>query len=137
MKKGQYYDQAMEMYVVKQMTYNEISAQLGVAEKTLRNWAQEGDWAEKRAEQNRKRRTLHEMMYDAAEQIMASILADLAAGNPVDPGRLYAVNRMISALERSREYEVATGKADEKPVTPVDAKLSAEKLQEIKDMLRL
>jgi len=135
-KKAEYYDEAERMYVTQQMTFNEISSRLKIAEKTVRNWAEEGGWQAKRSELMKKRKSLHEMLYDAAQLIMQSIVKDLEDGQPVDAGRLYSVRGMIATLEKSRTYEVQTGNADEQ-VTKKEVGLTAEKLAEIKDLLRL
>ncbi len=137
-KREQYYEQAQELYVVKQCSFDEIGRRLGIAEKTVRTWAKDGEWASKRAALLSKRGTMHEMIYDTAYMLLESLRKDLADGVPVDPGRLYAINRLIATIEQSRKYEQVVGIDTPKEEAPVDTKLTEEKLEEIRNtILRL
>lgn len=137
-KRDQYFEQAQELYVVKQLSFEAVARELGLGEKTVRNWAKEGGWAEKRAELLRKSHGMHEMLYDTAHMLAESIRDDLAGGKPVEPGRLYALKQLVEILKKSHEYERESG-ATEKPEEPAkrEFSLTAEKLAEVKQILNL
>lgn len=132
-KKSEHYDEAEQMYVTQHLSFNAIATRLKIAEKTVRNWAEGGDWHAKRKSLNQKRQSLNEMMYDSAYLIMESIKRDLAEGKPVDAFQLNSVKGMIAMLEKSRTFEQSTGK--EEVVTPEKARATEEGLQEVRRSL--
>ncbi len=136
-KREQYFDQAEELYVVKQLGFEAIARELGLGEKTVRNWAKGGGWAEKRAALLRKRQGMHELMYETAYLLMQSIRDDLAAGTPVEPGRLYSLKQMVGIIQASLKYERDAGIEPAEPETTPskELSLSAEKLEQIKQIM--
>lgn len=137
-KKDALYEQAQELYVVKQQTFEEVARRLSVSEKTVRTWAKEGEWMRKRSELLAKRSTMHEMIYDLAYQLLLGTQAELAAGAVVDTGRLYAINSLLATIERTRKYEQQVGIEEPEDAKPESRTLTPERLEQIRqEMLRL
>lgn len=135
-KRDQYYDQAMELYVVKQLSFEAVAQELGLGERTVRNWAKDGGWQEKRAELLGKRQSMHELMYETAYLLMQSIRDDLSSGNPVEPGRLYSLTQMVKTIQASLKYERDAGMEDEEPKEASKTlSLTEDTLSQIKQLL--
>ena len=69
---------AERMYVIEQMTINELASQLQVHEKTIRNWKEEFGWDKKRAQFLSSKAMFHEELYNFARKLMSSIEYDIA-----------------------------------------------------------
>lgn len=113
-KKQIYYTEAERLYVVEQMTFSEIASRLNLAEKTIRNWKQEGDWETKRLEYLKEKRQFHEELYHFARKLAKSIENDMDTGKKIDPGRMYAFTRLLPLIYRVKEYEDVVNKAEDK-----------------------
>ncbi len=55
---------AERMYVIEQMTINEIASQLKVHEKSIRNWKDEYSWDNKRKQYLESKQMFHEELYN-------------------------------------------------------------------------
>lgn len=104
-KKQLYMSEAERLFVVEQKTIAEIVGTLPVAEKTVRLWKQEGGWDAKRAQYLTSKQSFHEELYEFARALMKNIQADIAAGNKVDTGRLYAMTRLLPLITKVKDYE--------------------------------
>jgi len=115
-KKAQYFNEAERLYVVEQCTIAEIASRLRLAEKTVRNWKDEGDWETKRLQYVRSKQSFHEELYEFARKLMQSIKEDMEAGEKVETGRLYTLTRLLPMLVKVKDYEdVAAKKEADKP----------------------
>jgi len=138
MKKQALFEDAERAYVGGDQSYDEVAAKLGVAEKTLRIWGKEGNWSEKRAKFHAKRDSLDAKLYEFTDELMTSVLKDWREGQQVDPGRLYALTRLIDKLEKARSFEAQT-KADQKEAAagPRAEGLSEEVLKKIEAQIKM
>jgi predicted transcriptional regulator len=105
MKRVEYFERAQSMYIEGGMTYREISVQLGIAEKTVQQWAAEGKWREKRAELTEQKTSLDDRLYRFVNKLMTNVEKDLDAGCPIDPGRMFALTRLVDKLDKARKFE--------------------------------
>lgn len=114
-KKQIYFAEAERLYVVEQYTLAEIASHLHLAEKTVRNWKEEGDWENKRLRYLKGKQAFHEELYEFARDLMKTIKEDMQNGQKVDPGRMYAFTRLLPLIYRVKEYEdvVSTEKSEQ------------------------
>lgn len=105
MKKVVHFDQAEKMYVEDYMTFEAIGAELGISERTVRNWAGEGNWDKKR----KNFMNFQENLEDDAREITAllgqKIREQLQAGGVPSNHILFTYTRMASSLMKVREYD--------------------------------
>lgn len=136
-KRNEHLDAAREMYVIKHLTFSEIALHLGVADKTVRNWAKDGAWQERRQELVQQHQSMHELLYESAYLILQTIRNDLKDGKPVDTGRFYAIKQMIAMLEQSRSYERTEGLAEEQKEPERELVVTEELLSKFKSELKI
>jgi len=105
---------AERMFVIEQMTFEEISARLPVSEKTLQRWKSKGKWKEKKEQYIKSRQAFHDELYEFARYLMKSIKEDLKNGDSVDQGRFYTFTRILPQITRIKEYEDVRSKYEEK-----------------------
>lgn len=112
---------AERMYVIEQMTINELASQLQVHEKSIRNWKEEFGWDKKRAQFLSSKAMFHEELYNFARKLMSSIEYDIANNNKVDPGRMFTFSKILPLITKIKEYEDGVAKQDSdkpKEITP-------------------
>ena len=96
---------AERMYVIDQMTLNEIASQLKIHEKSVRNWKEEFEWAKKRAQYIKTNTMFHEELFGFARKLMSSIQYDMEQGERVDPGRMFTFAKVLPLITKIKEYE--------------------------------
>lgn len=104
-KKHLYYSEAERMYVVNQMTLEEIASRINSNERTVRKWKTEGDWDTKKSQYLISKQMFHEELYEFARKLMSGIREDLENDKKVDTGRMYAFTRMLPMILKVKEYE--------------------------------
>lgn len=135
-KKAALYDRAERMYIAERHTFAEIAATLACGEKTIRNWAAEGKWSEKRARFLAQQESLDEKLHDFVHQLMDKVQTDWRDGNQVDVGRLYAITKIVQMLDKAHKYEQATAGTDT-GAQQEQTGLSPEKIAELERQLKL
>lgn len=144
MKKAQYSDLAERLYVADQMTFEAIAAELNISDRTIRTWAQEGHWAEKRATILAQRTALHEDLYCFARKLVKLISLDLdrltesAQDDPARDSRIESrinsMTRLLDKLPKARGYEQDVRqeqKSAEQQSKKADGDQVAQKLDEL------
>jgi uncharacterized protein YjcR len=102
------------MYVVNQMTIEEIASRSNSNERTVRRWKEEGDWDTKKSQYILSKQMFHEELYEFARKLMSGIKDDLDKGEKVDTGRMYAFIRMLPMILKVKEYEDISAKKENK-----------------------
>lgn len=108
---------AERLYVIEQMTIEEIAEKLKVNEKTIRNWKTEGNWDLEKIQYVKSKQMFHEDLYNFARKLMATIEDSFEKGERVDPGRMYAFMRMLPMITKIKEYEDIVEKSRPKKAT--------------------
>ena len=130
---------AQRMFVVEQMTIEEIAVKLEVNEKTIRRWKQRYDWDYKKNNYINSKTMFHEELYNFARKLMTSIESDIDSNERVDPGRMFAFTKMLPLITKIKEYEESVSKkqrdSENKGITPnfekiIDTKILAMKPSE-------
>ncbi len=113
-KKHQLAADAERLYVNEQMTPEAIAGRLGICEKTVRIWKDEGRWAEKREAYVKSRQQFHEELYDFARLLMKSMKEDIAGNKKLDAGRMHMLMKIIPNIAKVKDYEAAAAKLEGK-----------------------
>lgn len=122
-KKDSFATCAERLYVIEQMTINEIASQLKIHEKSVRNWKTEFEWDKKREQYIDSKQMFHQELFNFARKLMVSIEYDMENNQRVDPGRMFAFTKMLPMIGKIKEYEdeisQKTGEeTDSKELTP-------------------
>lgn len=121
-KKDVLLETAQRMFVVEQMTIEEIASKLEVNEKTIRRWKQRYDWDYKKNNYLNSKTMFHEELYNFARKLMNSIESDIESNEKVDPGRMFAFTKMLPLITKIKEYEESVSKkqtdSENKGITP-------------------
>lgn len=121
-KKDVLLETAQRMFVVEQMTIEEIASKLEVNEKTIRRWKQRYDWDYKKNNYLNSKIMFHEELYNFARKLMNSIESDIESNEKVDPGRMFAFTKMLPLITKIKEYEESVSKkqtdSENKGITP-------------------
>jgi DNA-binding transcriptional regulator YiaG len=114
-KKHLYYNEAERLYVAENMTIAEIANRLNLGEKTVRLWKEEGDWERKKLQFIKEKQSFAEELFVFARKLAKTIMEDWEKGEKVDPGRLYALTRLIPLVIKTKDFESAleSAKKDE------------------------
>jgi len=96
---------AERLYIIEQMTVEEVAERLKVNEKTIRIWKSEGNWDLQKLQYVKSKQMFHEDLYNFARKLMATIEDSFEKGEKVDPGRMYAFMRMLPMITKIKEYE--------------------------------
>ena len=92
------------------------------------DWKDKGNWEKQKKDFLSSKQSFHHEMYEFARKLMSGIIADIEAGEKVDPGRMYAFCRIIPMFTKVKDYEDATAKKE----TPMKPKgLTAELIRQI------
>lgn len=105
MKKVLLNDQAQRMYVEDLMTFEAIAAEIDVSERTLRNWAKEGNWDMKRKKYMKFQENLQDDAREIAGLLAQKIKEQLGEGKEPANHLLFSFTRIASSLIKIREYE--------------------------------
>lgn len=96
---------AERLYVVDQMTIDEVAQRVGVHEKTVRRWKREHKWDLKKEQYLSTKIMFHEELYNFARKLMSSIEYDMDNKDKVDPGRMFAFTKLLPLISKIKEYE--------------------------------
>ena len=119
-KKKYLYNEAERLYIYNFLTIDELASRLNLNRKTIMDWKEKDFLSSKQS--------FHHEMYEFARKLMSGIIADMEAGEKVDPGRMYAFCRIIPMFTKVKDYEDATAKKDV-PIKPKG--LTAELIRQI------
>jgi transposase-like protein len=138
MIRAELYERAEAMYVSQDMTFAEIASKFDCAERTLRLWAEEGGWQKRRVAFRAQREGLHEKLYKFTNDLMENVQKAWADGEQVDPGRLYALTRLIDKLDKAKQFDSEVAKEKKKAQSESDqGGLSEEAIRLIEQQLKL
>jgi hypothetical protein len=111
--KRQFYDDAMRLYVREQLSFESIAKLFSISERTLRNWAKNGNWYQKRDEFLKQNTALSDLHYQVSTLLLKRVLAHLQSAdlNGKDgfderiEKMIQAAARLSPQTERARKFE--------------------------------
>jgi len=104
-KKEVLLENAQRLYVIEQMTIDEVAHKMEVNERTIRRWKTEHNWDLKKEQYIKTKQMFHEELYNFARKLMISIEYDMENNEKVDPGRMFAFTKMLPLITKIKEYE--------------------------------
>ncbi len=110
-------NEAERLYVISCNTVDEIASKLNISTKTVCRWKDKFDWGQKKLSYTRSKQCFHEELYEFARKLMKDIIADIDAGEKVDPGRMYAFCKVIPMFVKVKDYEDVVSKKEKKQPT--------------------
>ncbi len=76
-KKEVLLENAQRLYVIEQMTIDEVARKMEVNERTIRRWKTEHNWDLKKEQYIKTKQMFHEELYNFARKLMISIEYDM------------------------------------------------------------
>ena len=134
-KKKIYFAEAERLYVTEQYTLESIAARLGIAERTVRSWKDEGGWEEKRKQMLEQKEAFHSELYSFARALMASIKNDMENGGKTDAHKMYTFTRILPLFSKVKEYEEEVASENQKQDHDKPKGLSDEAARLIKEVI--
>ncbi len=104
-KKEVLLENAQRLYVIEQMTIDEVAQKVDVNERTIRRWKTEHNWDSRKEQYVKTKQMFHEELYNFARKLMVSIEYDMDNNEKVDPGRMFAFTKMLPLITKIKEYE--------------------------------
>lgn len=136
-KKETYGDAAEQLFVQHGETRDQIAARFRLSDKTVRSWAKEGRWEEKRALFLERKATTIEDLEFVVQKVARSARMDIEAGKAVSDQRLYALQKLAETLEKMQKFSKARAAAEqERPSDPLSPEQLAEQVDEILGLRR-
>lgn len=113
-KKEAFYEHAERMFVEQGATRENIATRLGLGEKTIRLWAIEGGWEQKKSELMKSVTAANLGVYEVIRKYTIALQADLDAGVEVSKQRIDALAKLVKSVGGLKKYEdeVAQEKAE-------------------------
>lgn len=106
--------EAERLYVYEQETFTNIAGQLGISDRAVRYWAEEGQWQDKRINYRRSRQAFHEELYEFTRLLMRKIKEKIEAGEEPSQSSMYAFVNLLPKIVKVKDYEDAKGQAETK-----------------------
>jgi len=108
--------EAERLYIQEGMTFEGIAGTLGIAEKTVRLWKDEGGWEEKRRSFLKGKEQFHQELFGLARKLAEQIKTSLNdMGKPLDGGRVRLFVSILDKLDVVKGYEDVVRKVKDDP----------------------
>jgi transposase len=127
MMHGEGKDVAHDLYVYQQCTFDEIAKRIGRSDKTVRTWADEGNWRQERESYLKARVSVHEKLHVLVQKLTDRMILDCDAQTELSPQSLHALTNLVNSMNKLYTYE--SGQVAEATDT-AGAKLSPESVVE-------
>ncbi|HEX2957726.1 MAG TPA: phage terminase small subunit-related protein [Chitinispirillaceae bacterium] len=105
MRHGEGKDEARELYVHQQMTFDEIAKRIGRSDRTVRDWATEDNWKQERQDFLKTRISVHEKLHKLVEQLTDRMIDDCTTGATLSPQSMHALTNLVTAMNNLYKYE--------------------------------
>lgn len=97
--------EAERLYVYEFNTIEEVASKLRLSTKTISRWKLKEDWEYKQKAFLKSKQSFHEELYELARNLIKGIKEDMAMGEKIDPGRMYAFCKIIPLFAKVKDYE--------------------------------
>lgn len=104
-KKVELYPEAERLYVQEQLGQADIAQRLGIAERTVRYWASEGNWAARRGSFAEATGATHEKLYKLIQSLTDKAIQSCQDGEEPSQAQLYFIGKMAPLLLKLKTYE--------------------------------
>lgn len=131
-KKAELYAEAERLYVQEQLGQADIAARLGIAERTVRYWAGEGNWADRRRGFAEVTGKTHEKLYKLIQSLTDKAIQSCESGEEPSQSQLYFIGKMAPLLLKLQTYEEKEDAAGE-PEAEKPRQLTADTIKRIEE----
>jgi len=104
-KKPELYPEAQRLYVQERLTFECIAQQLPVSDRTLREWARDGEWAERRAAFEEVQTKSHDKLHKMLGLLIDRACSAIEEGKDPNPAQLNFIKGMAPSLVKLKAYE--------------------------------
>ena len=104
-KKPELYPEAQRLYTQERLTFEAIAQQLPVSDRTLREWAKEGEWAERRAAFEDVQTKSHDKLHRMLGLLIDRACNAIEEGTDPNPAQLNFIKGMAPSLVKLKAYE--------------------------------
>ncbi len=104
-KKPEYYPDAQRLYVQERLTFEAIAQQLPVSDRTLREWAKEGEWVERREAFAEVQTKSHDKLHKMLGLLIDRACEAIEEGKDPNPAQLNFIKGMAPSLVKLKAYE--------------------------------
>lgn len=104
-KKAELCAEAERLYVQEQLGQAEIAQRLGIAERTVRYWATEGKWGDRREKFAEVTSKTSEKLYHLIQTLTDKAVEKCQAGEEPSQSQLYFIGKMAPLLLKLQSYE--------------------------------
>lgn len=127
-KKAELYSEAERLYVQEHLGQSDIAERLGVAERTVRYWANEGNWSERRGSFVEATSKTSEKLYKLVQTLTDKAIESVENGEVPSQSQLFFISKMAPLLLKLQNYEEssAPSKQDE-----VDKEKAATRFEDV------
>lgn len=129
MKHGEGKEEARELYVHQQMTFEEIAQRIGRTEKTIRAWAANENWKQSRTEVMRTWNKTREKLQLLIDRLADRMVRDSETEAELSPQSIHALTNLVSATKNLYTYE-SKARADETTSSNNELQLTPEQIAE-------
>ncbi len=113
-KKAELCAEAERLYVQEQLGQAEIALRLGIAERTVRYWATEGMWGDRREKFAEVTSKTSEKLYHLIQTLTDKAVEKCEAGEEPSQSQLYFIGKMAPLLLKLQSYEKEVDPPDDK-----------------------
>ncbi|NMW18052.1 MAG: hypothetical protein HKK66_03300 [Chlorobiaceae bacterium] len=110
-KKAELYSEAERLYVQEHLGQTDIAERLGVAERTIRYWATEGNWAERRGNYVEATSKTSEKLYKLVQTLTDKAIESVENGEVPSQSQLFFISKMAPLLLKLQNYEESSAPA--------------------------
>jgi len=135
-KRDQHYAEARRLYVQERYTFEQIEAHFEtagtpVSERSIREWAKDGQWANQRESIEEIQAKSSEKLHKVMDKLLDRIIRTLDDGKEPNPALLNFVKGVAPSLVRLQDYEEAAS-----PDSEPDKAKAAERLEAASDEIQ-
>ena len=124
--------QAEELFVIDNLTLEEISKQTGVSERTLSNWSSAGNWQQKRADHKKAISSIKANSLKLRQKLVEKALNTLNSMDNINPQDMHGFRSIINiATIKEDSEDKAAVEIDRPKAFMEDLEFIAEILKEV------
>lgn len=132
-KRAEHYSESERLYVQERLTFEQIADRIGVSERTLRTWATQGEWAERRKVFTETNTKTHEKLYTLIQALTDKAIQSAENNEEPSQSQLYFIGKMAPLLFKLQSYEEASAEKDDEPEQPKKQGLTEETIKKIEE----
>jgi hypothetical protein len=131
-RKAQSYAEAERLYVQEHLGQADIAKRIKVSERTIRAWAAEGKWAERRGTFAEVSGKTHEKLYRLIQSLTDKAIQSCESDGEPSQSQLYFIAKMAPLLLKIQSYEEKEDAAIE-PETEKPRQLTDDTIRRIEE----